>query len=128
MEKTPQELAGYWWQSAESNRLVAEDLFKLKHYDWSLFLWHLAIEKSLKAKIAAIGKEIPYVHDLLRLAKEANLPTTGERAEQLNEITTFNIEARYDDYKRAFYKKANKPYTEKWSAVCREIIQWIKSQ
>lgn len=45
---------------------------------------------------------------------------------QLNEITTFNIEARYDDYKLSFYKKANKEYAEEWSEICEKIYLSIK--
>ena len=46
---TQDQRVGYWLESVKRNREVAKDNFKLKHYDWALFLWHLAIEKTLKA-------------------------------------------------------------------------------
>lgn len=106
---------------------TARDLFKLKHYDWSLFIWHLAIEKILKAKILSLEKEIIYTHDLVRLAKLTETPLISKKLiSQLNEITTFNLEARYDDYKLSFYKKANKEYTNYWIKICEKIYSFFK--
>lgn len=105
---------------------TAKDLLRLKHYDWSLFIWHLALEKVLKAKIAALGKTIIYTHDLTRLAKQSEIMLTDETISQLNEITTFNIEARYDDYKLSFYKKVTKDYARKWSKICEHFYNLVK--
>ncbi len=38
-----------------------------------------------------------------------------------NEITTFNISARYDDYKFKFYKKATREFTDKWLKIGKEL-------
>jgi len=92
-----------------------------------LFMWHLAIEKILKARIIFQDKQPLYIHDLSRLAKEAEIELLPELVAQLNEITTYNIEARYDNIKYAFYKKATKEYTTKWIATCRQIYQFIKA-
>ena len=116
----------YWLNQSEKDIQTAKDLYRLDHYDWSLFVWHLAIEKILKAKIVSLDKKITYTHDLSRLAKEGNLPLNEELVSQLNEITTFNIEARYDDYKLSFYNKATKEYTKKWIKICEEIYQFVK--
>ncbi|HLC94523.1 MAG TPA: HEPN domain-containing protein [Patescibacteria group bacterium] len=106
---------------------AARDLLRLKHYDWSLFLWHLAVEKILKAKIVSLGKSIFYTHDLVRLAKRAEIKLDKILTAQLDEITTFNIEARYDDYKLSFYKKVTKNYAEKWAKICDKIYILIKT-
>ena len=115
-----------WIIKAGKDIQTAMDLFKTKHYDWSLFVWHLAIEKTFKAKIVSSGKEIIYTHDLVRLAKLAEFPLNTELINQLNEITTFNIEVRYDDYKLSFYKKADLNYAEKWSRICKKIYNLAK--
>lgn len=98
------------------------------HRSWVLFLCHLSLEKSLKAVIAGKGKEIPYTHELIRLARETGLTVDPTLATQLNEITTYNLEARYDDYKQAFYKKATPTYTEQWLKISEEIYLWLKKQ
>lgn len=112
---------------SEKDIKTAKDLFKLGHYDWSLFIWHLAIEKILKATIISLDKKIIYTHDLIRLAKRAGIPLDQTLIAQLNEITTFNIEARYDDYKLTFFKKATKKYAQEWSKICQKIYLLIKN-
>lgn len=113
---------------AEKDIKTAQDLFKLKHYDWSLFIWHLAIEMIVKAKIISLGKQIIYTHNLVRLFKLAEISLDNKLLSQLNEITTFNIEARYDDYKLSFYRKANKAYAVKWSLTCEKIYSLVRKQ
>lgn len=114
-----------WLLKAKKDVETANDLYKSKHYDWCLFIWHLAIEKALKAKILSLNKPIIYVHDLKRLAKETDIIFGKEQVINLNEITSFNLEARYDDYKLSFYKKANKDYAKKWITTCKNIYKLI---
>ncbi|MBU1327058.1 HEPN domain-containing protein [Patescibacteria group bacterium] len=45
----------------------------------------------------------------------------------LNEMTTFNVEARYDIFKQKLYKKATKEYTERFLALTKEILAWLKA-
>lgn len=114
------------YKQAQNHRHTANDLFKAKHYDWCLFLWHLAIEKLLKAKIIASGKELIYTHNIYRLYKQSNLLLSPKLKHDLDTITTFNIEARYDDYKLSFYKKATKEYTKKWIIICTSVANSIQ--
>jgi len=114
-----------WLLKAENDIATANDLYKSKHYDWCLFIWHLAIEKALKARILSLNKPIIYVHDLNRLAKETDIIFNQEQVRNMNEITSFNLEARYDDYRFSFYKKANKEYTNKWMEICKNIYMLI---
>ena len=123
---TQTEAANHWIASAESNIPVAKDMFRMKHYDWSLFLWHLVIEKTLKGIIAKHG-EVPLpIHDLRHLAAKTGLVFTEDQKASLKEITTFNIEARYEDYKRSFYKKATRVYAQKWEKICEDFFIWFK--
>ena len=39
----------YWQAAARRDRETAQSLLELKRYDWSLFIYHLALEKLLKA-------------------------------------------------------------------------------
>ena len=114
-----------WLLKAKKDIETAEDLYKSKHYDWCLFIWHLAIEKALKARILSLNKPVVYVHDLKRLTKETDIIFSQEQISNLNEITSFNLEARYDDYKLSFYKKANKDYAKKWRLICTNIYKLI---
>ncbi|HCS78702.1 TPA: DNA-binding protein [Patescibacteria group bacterium] len=100
-------------------------LQKLKHYDWSLFFWHLALEKILKGLITKHEKIPPPVHRLDKLALLAEIKLTSEQVDQLKEISSFNLEARYDDYKHKFYKKATKEFALRWIKICGGFYLWL---
>ena len=126
MEK--EKVIQYWRESAQRDLGAARDLIKLKHYNWALFVYHLAIEKLLKGLLVKSDKEIPPIHKLVRLAELSGLKITGEDRDNLLVITDFNLEARYDDYKENFYRKATKEFTQKWSDICERIYLWIDKQ
>ena len=46
--------------------------------------------------------------------------------EYLFKITTFNINARYDDYKKEFYAMCTADFTKEWIEKIKKIQQWIK--
>ena len=55
-----------------------------------------------------------------------NLVLTEDQEEKLDTITRFNINARYEDYKREFYNKCTEEYTATQMAVVEKMIKWIK--
>lgn len=110
---------------AKKHRKTARDLYSSKHYDWCLFLWHLAIEKILKAKLLSLNKKIIYTHNLTKLYLLTDITNNTDVLKQLDEITAFNMEARYDDDKLAFYKKATKTFATKWQKNCDTIFTLI---
>jgi len=68
-----------------------------------MFLGHLVLEKLLKAYyVKNQRKRAFFTHDLLRLEANAGLKIDEEAEEWLDDISTFNINARYDNYKQDF--------------------------
>lgn len=119
----------YWLSGAEYSLKVARDNFKLKHYSWCLFFCHLTLERALKGLfVKKLNKPPLPIHNLVRLAKQAKLEIPPVRAIDFEEISSFNIEARYDDFKLSFYKNATRVYTEKWLKKCQEYFLWLKNQ
>ncbi len=53
----------------------------------------------------------PLSHDLLLLAQQAGLGPDQRLQDLLDLFTTFNISARYPDYKQSFYRKCTSEYT-----------------
>ncbi|HAK00312.1 MAG TPA: hypothetical protein DCM62_09825 [Bacteroidales bacterium] len=53
---------------------------------------------------------------------------TDEYSDWLDEITSFNLNARYDDYKREFVKLCTPEYTQGWIDKIKIIRTWIKEQ
>lgn len=123
-----EEAIKFWQKSAEEDLKVAEDNLELGHHHWALFFFQLVLEKILKSLIIKRKNKAPIpTHDLVRLALEAGVELTNEQKIDLKEITSYNIEARYDDIKLSFYQKATKEYAEKWAQKCKEYYLWLKN-
>jgi HEPN domain-containing protein len=90
-------------------------LFDSKSYGWSLFLGHISVEKLLNTYYVSKNKKhAPLTHNLYRLAELCELELTEEHADWLDKITSFNLNARYDDYKREFYSLCTVDSTQDW--------------
>lgn len=127
--KSEREVIKYWLMASKEDFESAEILFQNKKYHHALFFCHLSIEKMLKAIIVKSTKAAPpLIHDLVRLAEKAKLPLRDPQKDELAEITTFNIGARYDDYKLSFRKKAKKQFSLKYLKKTRDILQWLSKR
>lgn len=102
------------------------NLFDSKDYHWSLFMGHLVIEKLLKAVyVKNVGINPPRIHDLLRLADLTLIHTTEMQKDDLDQITTFNLSARYPDYKHSFYNKCDYNFTYGNLTKIKELREWL---
>lgn len=123
------QIVAFWKKSAQLDKKTSNDLFTSKNYVGCLFFVHLYLEKTLKGLVQKeTGKTPPYSHDLLILAKIAKLNITKEQEDNLTTINTFNIRARYADYKFAFYKKATRSFTLRFCNIAEELYQWFLNQ
>ena len=123
------ELSEYWITSSNGDFKTMNNLFKSRDYHWSLFIGHLVIEKLLKAYYAVVmTNDVPFTHDLLRIAEMCKLDLTNDKKDLLDLITTFNIKARYDDYKMEFYKKCTRKFTSQAVKKITEFRKWLKKQ
>jgi len=119
----------YWQESADKDFKTMQNLFKTKDYSWALFIGHLVIEKLLKAIfVKEKQKHALFTHDLLRLASKTDLVLTEETKEWLDDISTFNLNARYDNYKNDFQQLCTKEYTEIWIERIEKIRRWLINQ
>lgn len=119
----------YWIDASEIDFKAMQNLFESKDYVWSLFLGHLVIEKLLKALAVQNGKEnIPKIHDLTKIAKAAGLNMDENQMDLFDVITSFNIEARYPDYKHEFYKKCDQKFTTLHIDKIKELREWLLDQ
>jgi len=116
----------YWLLGAAENMKDMRSAIKSKRRTNAMFYGHLAIEKILKALCAVRNVPIEREHKLIVLANDSGYISQLSVAEQqeLLTITSFNIEARYDDYKRRFNTICTPHYTDIWSKV---ISRWYKN-
>jgi HEPN domain-containing protein len=119
----------HWTINAEKDFVTMNNLFKSKDYHWSLFIGHIVIEKLLKAAVVKKTKNhAPFTHDLTKLASLTDLDFSDEYLDWLDTISTFNINARYDSYKEAFYKKCTEDFTKQWINRIIDLNKWIKTK
>jgi HEPN domain-containing protein len=117
----------HWIDTSEEDSQTMLNLFDSKSYGWSLFLGHISIEKLLKAYYVSKNKKhAPFTHNLYRLAELNELELTDHYADWLNKITSFNLNVRYDDYKREFNSLCTFDFTKDWIEKIKPIRSWIK--
>ncbi|MDR1724043.1 MAG: HEPN domain-containing protein [Tannerella sp.] len=117
----------HWLTSSDNDLDAMMNLYSAKNYNWALFLGHIVLEKLLKAYfVKHKGEHAPFSHDLRLLANKADLLMPDEMEFNLDVITGFNINARYDSFKEDFYKRCTPLFTEEWIDNIKAIRIWIK--
>jgi len=125
------DLMRYWFESADSDYETMKVLYDNNKNTWCLFIGHLVIEKLLKgiyAKNNSRNPVAPKIHNLILLSQKANLEVPIEIREKIQIINTFNISARYDDYKKNFDRKCTNDYTAEQIKNIEEVRRWLKEQ
>ena len=125
------DLMKYWFESSDSDFDTMKVLFENHKNTWCLFIGHLVIEKLLKGLYAKNNTENPIspkIHNLILLSQKANLEVPNEIKEKIQVINTFNISARYDDYKKTFEEKCTNEYTTLQFKNIEEVQKWLKEQ
>lgn len=74
-----------------------------------------------------ISDNPPKTHDLMVIADKAGLETDEKQKDLLDMITTFNISARYPDYKQSFYQKCTEEFTLARINEIKELRVWMTS-
>lgn len=126
---TKGEIIKFWIESSDKDYESMLNMYKIKEYSYALFVGHLVIEKLLKALyVKNNGINIPRIHDLEKLSNSAGLRLTEKHANELQDITKFNIGIRYDDYKNTFYKKCTEKFTKENIKSINGLRKWLKKK
>jgi len=121
-----EKIVQYRKESSDHNYKTMHNLLKTRDYSWALFMGHLVLEKLIKAcYVKKLKKHAIHTYDLLRLATKAGLNLSEDTEEWLDEISTFNLNARYDNYKRDFHKLCTKEFTDTWIERIENIRKWL---
>ena len=108
------DLMKFWNESSDRDYVSMIKNYETKQYTWALFIGHLMLEKLLKGIYAKINKENPYapkIHNLNNLASKCGIKLNEKQTRILFTCNSFNINARYEDYKNNFYNKCTQQYT-----------------
>ena len=119
----------HWISTSDGDFQTMLNMYDTKDYHWALFMGHLVIEKLLKSKIVKDTRQhAPFTHDLRKLKKISCLELDDEKIKWLDIITTFNINARYNDYQQEFYQKCTREFTSQWIENIKTLRIWIKER
>ena len=115
----------YWLSSALRDWDVTHDLVKSRRYMYALFFAHPVVEKLLKAHWVKEHEDNipPRLHNLNSLYDKLEFELPSNLKDELTIITSWNIEARYQDYKDRFYKICTLEYTAKKLKIVEEILK-----
>jgi len=118
-----------WLSSAEYDLETAGNMFDSGRYIYTVFMCHLAIEKSAKAVVVEVaGKEPPRSHDLQYLIGLAGLETDKGTLQFIAELSNLSVTTRYPvDFERAL-SDFSQERAEVVLSRTKEVFEWIKKQ
>ncbi|APC08776.1 HEPN domain-containing protein [Neomoorella thermoacetica] len=119
--------AGEWLKEAEYDLETAEAMHKAGRYGYTVFMCHLAIEKGLKAVLAErTGTIPPKIHNLIRLAKLAQVNLGDDKKEFISILNTAAIGTRYPEFLDQAIKRYSKKVALEYLNKTREVMQCLK--
>jgi len=123
------DLMNYWIESSDRDYESMKKNYETKQFTWALFIGHLTLEKLLKAIYAKLNEDSPYppkIHNLNILAERCNIELDERKTKILMTCNSFNISARYEDYKNEFYERCTEEYTFEQIKNIEEVRTWLK--
>ena len=117
----------HWLERSNYDLETAKAMLDAGRYLYVAYMCQQAIEKLLKAIIAQHGKENLPIHNLNRLAELAELrrELAAEQVDLLAELTAYNIEARYGDYKESLSEVVDTQKADALYAQTKGLFQWL---
>jgi len=114
-----------WLGMAEEDWTAALLLHEAGLRNSAAFHVHLAVEKVLKAVIAEFRdvSAIPYTHDLVHLARFADLPVPAETLAFLRALSPHGVSARY--LRNSEYDSARVSY---FIEKADETVTWLRQR
>ncbi|MBS1491671.1 MAG: HEPN domain-containing protein [Bacteroidetes bacterium] len=104
----------FWKKDAERNWETASFLMSGRQFVMALFMFHLTIEKLLKAHWVKDNTDNfpPRSHDLQYLHNQTDLDLPADDYIYLAVVNQWNIDTRYPDYKEKIYSIASEAFVK----------------
>ena len=118
-----------WLDSAQYDLETAEHMLQTGRYLYTVFLCHLAVEKTLKAKVReATGRTPPKTHDLIGLLKLSELAPPGELLDFLGKLNNASVATRYPEDFSETVRVYTEDVAEEYLKRSGEVVRWITRQ
>jgi len=116
-----------WLLSADYDIKTASSLVKNKRFIYVVFMYHLSLEKVLKACLSEKFNEMPpYTHNLNKLIGLANIALPERYQMFIDKINLQSVPARYLEDFRKLSKEFDKDIAEEYLKRTKEIVKWLK--
>jgi HEPN domain-containing protein len=116
----------YWATGSAEDLVAGETLLEKGYLRQGLFFVHLALEKTLKARVVRATRDVPpRVHNLVRLAQLAGLKTNNEQERFLRRFDLYQLEGRYPDSQQVVLDPG---LARQELQTAMEVLQWLKAQ
>jgi HEPN domain-containing protein len=116
-----------WLRQADYDYDTAEYMFNGGRYFYSVFMAHLALEKSLKAVYTKKFGEIPpKVHNLIYFLEKTDLQPPEEISKFLINLNNANVVTRYPEELSSIQNMFPKEIVQNILLTTRKTILWIK--
>ena len=117
-----------WKEQSQYDLETARAMLRSKRYLYVLFCCQQTLEKALKAVIVKRTNEFPpRVHNLLRLAKTANIKLESEREIFLGELSSYYIQTRYPEEIESISSSVTLEIAKESLHKTEEVTQWLFS-
>ncbi|MBN1446059.1 MAG: HEPN domain-containing protein [Candidatus Omnitrophica bacterium] len=121
--KLPEE----WLKQSSYDFETAEALFKTGRYIYTVFMCHLAVEKSLKAFYAKMfKKDSSKTHDLIYLVKKVELELPSQHRDFLEDLNGLSVPVRYPEKIANLLKQYKKENIKGLLNKTRELLSWLR--
>lgn len=119
-----------WIERADYDLDTAKGLIKIRKYLYAAFMCQQAVEKLLKALITHKGGTPYPIHNLLRLAEDAQILEECENFDNglLAELTPFCIKARYGEYKQKLSELCDRGTAISLYERTRKMFTWLREK
>lgn len=120
----------YWLKEASETFRSARVLYNGQRFLETAFFCHLAIEKGLKAHVQRNQGDVPKIHNLLILAKKAELFDQLDESQRdfLAGLNTYQLEGRYPANREKIYQTTPRGDFEKILKRTEVELNWLKRQ
>jgi len=117
-----------WAEQARYDLETAQAMMESGRYLYVLFCCQQAVEKKLKALIAARTRELPpRLHHLMRLAEVAEIKVEENQADFLRELSAYYIQTRYPEEIADRSREVKEGMAREILIKTEEVIIWLSS-
>lgn len=116
-----------WMERVRYDLSSAKAMLKARKYLYAAFMCQQAVEKAMKAFLAKQCSEIPFTHNLRKIAEVSSLEDEmdTDQLDFLERLTPFAIKARYGSYKSSLSEICSAKMAKSLVSETERFLKWL---